>query len=126
MAKHSCNYTECVPCFREWVKFIQTRQNQSARVPGTNIRVKISEQTSIKPETPAQGYRMVFSRDPACQRVIEKRDEIESSCDPKPGSEARVASILETVNNQLQAKRCGDAARTVERAKRHVVCHPKR
>ncbi len=123
---HQCNYSQCVPCFREWVKFIKTRQNQASRVPGTNVVVRISEQTSIKPETPAQGYRLVYSKNPTCQRVIERRDEIEANCDPKPGNEPLISSMTWTVNEQLKAKQCDAAARTVKNMKPYMVCRPPR
>jgi hypothetical protein len=108
------------------VKFIKTRQNQASRVPGTNTIVRISEQTSIKPETAAEGYFMRYSRNPACQRVIEERDRLAAECTPKPTYEPLVESLTWTVNEQLNARQCEAAARTVGHIARHVTCAPKR
>lgn len=117
-----CNYAECTPCFREWVAFLKQRQGQASRVPGTDIVVRISEQTSIKPETPAEGYRLVFSRKPECQAVIEERDRLAAECTPKPRHESLVESMTWTANEQLNLGQCEAAGRTVKAMQRYMRC----
>ena len=125
MAHRRCDYAQCTPCFREWVAFLKQRQGQASRVPGTNITVRISEQTSVNLETTDQGYRLVHSRKPGCQEVLSERDRIESECEPKPSRAAAIELLSQTADAQLNAGECQLASSTLKNMKKLMTCTPR-